>query len=197
MSLSLYIPDKQKATSFDKILAHYAGNSKKTLSRKLKAMLDRWIFCEALLRTHDQATVVSLMISKYRVSNFTALKDLRNTKKLFGAAFLIDKEWERMVAVQQMKQAAQQALDEKKYRDYSGIRKELNALLKLHEDANSGIDPDLLKPNTYVIKIISQNSGKELNMVELSSKPAEEREEIVDGDFVDYEMIADGEEAKN
>lgn len=69
-------------------ISHFMSNSESgiVLSAKEEMILDRWIYCNALLkeRKFTEEQIIESVIKKFNVSKFTARGDISNTMSLFA-----------------------------------------------------------------------------------------------------------------
>lgn len=90
--LVVSVPEKKDA--FSRIL-RFMGKSDITLSAQEEVILDRWVYCDVLLRgrimTHDE--VVQKMVDTWSISRFTALNDINQTQRLFERARQVSKKY--------------------------------------------------------------------------------------------------------
>lgn len=66
-----------------------------TLKVEEEAILNRWIFCDALLKAKedDEDAIIDKIMSQFGVSHITARKDISNTQRLFADARRINKKY--------------------------------------------------------------------------------------------------------
>ena len=182
--LKPYIPGQSNKTTLDTILEHLTGERKRKLSVSHQKMLDRWKVAEKLLRKHPKAsTVCKLLQAEFEYSQPTALSDIRNARRLFGSLLEVDTDFERLIAIEQMKKAAKKALKAELFKEFVSIRKELNRLMGLYEHEGGLIDPSMLQSNTFIFQL---GGRKEVEMSNLSNVPVEVREAAADNTYSDY-----------
>lgn len=66
-----------------------------TLKVEEEQILNRWIYCDALLRAKEdnEDGIIKKIVEKFEVSTFTARNDIANTQKLFADARKINKKY--------------------------------------------------------------------------------------------------------
>jgi molybdopterin converting factor small subunit len=90
--LSVLVPEKQDA--FTRIVRWYS-KSDITLLANEEAILNRWIYCDALMREGSKAyeEMVADVEEKFGVSKFTARKDIDSAMQLFARVRNISKKY--------------------------------------------------------------------------------------------------------
>lgn len=86
--------EKEKNDAFTRILRFY-DKADIVLTSEEELILDRWIYCDTLLRSRKYKTpeIISNIVTKFGVSKFTAQKDIRDTYSLFGQTRAISKRY--------------------------------------------------------------------------------------------------------
>lgn len=90
--LSVLVPEKQDA--FSRIL-RFMTKSDITLNANEEAILDRWCYCDVLMRSRKKTTdeIVADMVKRWDVSKFTAINDINATQKLFAKSRDVNKKY--------------------------------------------------------------------------------------------------------
>jgi hypothetical protein len=90
--LSVLVPEKHDA--FTRIVRWYS-KSDITLLAQEEAILNRWIYCDALMREGSKAyeEMVADVEAKFAVSKFTARKDIDSAMQLFARVRNISKKY--------------------------------------------------------------------------------------------------------
>lgn len=115
-----------------------------TLKVEEEAILKRWEFCDALLRSkeYDEETIIAKIVEMYNVSTFTARNDIGNAQRLFADSRKLNKKYlihlhleriDKDIQYVRKKLFAKQKDKEGKEYDPSIDAKELGAYAKLLE----------------------------------------------------------------
>lgn len=103
-----------KEDKFDRIFRYYGEeNGKVTLPEDLRKELDRWTFIRLLYGSWEPMSameIVRSVVKEFKVSESTAWRDLRNSKKLFAHLEKSNLEFERIVVIEQIKQLRAKAI---------------------------------------------------------------------------------------
>lgn len=78
--------DNEKATAFNNIL-RFMTDADIVLSAKEEVILDRWIYCDTMLRSRKwlDDDIIDKVVAKFSVSKFTARNDIYQAQSLFGS----------------------------------------------------------------------------------------------------------------
>lgn len=104
-----------------------------------EAILNRWIYCDALLREKEknEEQIIDDLVQKFTISPFTARQDITNTQRLFADARKINKKYLIHHHLQRIDEDIQR-LRKAFFQDRKGLKsvpdaKELSAYAKLME----------------------------------------------------------------
>lgn len=85
----------EKLTDIDAIILYLqdeSGTAK--LTKPQQAKLERWDFCDSLIRLYkNRQKVINMMVNKFEIGKATALRDYYSTQQTFGSNFSHNREY--------------------------------------------------------------------------------------------------------
>lgn len=114
--LSVLVPEKQDA--FSRIL-RFMTKADVTLTAVEEVILDRWVYCDVLLRSRVRSTdeIIEAIVAKWGVSKYTAINDVNATQKLFAKSRQISKKYLLHHHIEEIGLLIQKAGMKEKYMD--------------------------------------------------------------------------------
>lgn len=175
--------DARFESDFEKIMRWYRDETRYQLSDSLHARLLRWKFAQEFILTQRPLTdsqVVNYLMEHHDVSEPQAWRDVRDTKRLFVSMGKVNKEYDRIMLVAQIRDLRAKAL----HRDDLGVAAKCDATLQKmgvgeevkQEDTNAktielhiGFNPKLIgaKEIPNLLAEVSKHIGEEAARREL------------------------------
>lgn len=91
-SRALLLPKKREAFV---AIKRFMCEGDVTLKVEEEEILNRWIYCDALLRAKedDEESIIAKLVENYGIADSTARRDISNTQRLFADARKINKKY--------------------------------------------------------------------------------------------------------
>ena len=103
---------------FDEILRHFRSGGKRPLSPDLEQMVMRWKVAREFILTNRplvDSMTVSFVMASCQVSEATAWRDVRHTKRFFASMEAVNLEFEQIMLLADVKDLRVQALTKNKH----------------------------------------------------------------------------------
>jgi hypothetical protein len=182
--------DNEKNDAFTRILRFY-DKADIVLTAEEELIMDRWIYCDVLLRSRKHKTddVIEKIKEKFGVSKFTAQSDIRNTYSLFGQTRTISKEYILSHHVEDI----QMTIERFKYdKSLAPLLPKLYAELTRAANALQDVTTRKVLPAPVVIigsLTINQNDEKKMTIEEAREKWKQRKQKRSKEDYTDFEDV--------
>lgn len=168
------------SSSYARIYEWVMNRDSTFISDKDKQIYDRLDFCDNLLRKYGkQREVEALMKAKYpNISLVQIKRDIENTKRLFSSIATINKDYEKLFLIEDIKETI---LEAKKTGDLNArTRAQKNLYLALGLDKDDEIDLSKLENHEYIQIIATKGAVLKLDMMNLQQTPYTARKRVSD-----------------
>lgn len=196
---------KQKMDAFTRISGFMTGKAV-TLTSDEETILHRWIVCDGWMRQNSLTTdeICDKLRSDFKVSQFTALQDIKNAQKLFAMARSINKQYTGHLNLERINKDIQDARDRLFWYEDDETNtkvsripdaKELAALAKLYQAYNEAFKllPDEQPDQDKGVPVFNFNlmQGQQIIVgTPLDQALMEADQMLLDqGDEIDFEML--------
>lgn len=220
MGNKLQLVQSPKGDAFSNIVKFMTGNNDGTLvlSPDEEKMLSRLCAADALMRSnkHTSDAICKQLQADFAISEFTALKDLKNAQKLFSQAREINKKYLAHLHLERINADIEAARDRLFYEENPGMpgvkfartpdAKELAALAKLHDAYNNTLKAapsdevkEVLPPPIFIFNLIKGQEIETTLTVEQAMQEADELLQLPGASelYADYEVMQDGDDGSD
>lgn len=189
-NLPLKLPDT--ATDADRLFAHFSDVSgSSSLDPRLEEMAKRVEMAFDQLRSHYQdADIVRMIMTQFKVSRSTAYNDIATAKQVFGKLSPTNLEFETMYLLSVAKKNIKWAVDGKSVKELTRAIEAYTKVLSMIREEDK-IPWDKLQPNNYYMLINAPGGAVRLDLTNAHRMPASEITSIMQqlGDHFDEQTI--------
>lgn len=178
----LIAADSAYARIFDWVM----NRESKFISPQDKDMYDRWDFCDNQLRKYGKLREVeNMMRAKFPNISLSQIKrDIENTKRLFTSIATINKEYEKLFLLEDIKETILEAKNKGDLQARAKAQRNYYLALGLHKDDE--IDLSKLENHEYYLTIGTKDSILKIDLMNIQEMPVTARKRL--SDIIDSEI---------
>ncbi len=181
--------ENSKNDAFNKIVRFYIDGDV-ALSADEEKILNRWIFCDALLRQRKHKTdyIIAQLGEKFGVSKFTAQNDITQTYALFGQTRIMSKQYLISHHIEDIQQQIERYKFDKSLAQllpklYAELTRAINSL------PDGAAKPPSAPPTVVISTIVQQAPAATLSLEEAKEKLAAWKANKAAKEFDDFEDV--------
>ena len=168
------------ASSYARIYEWVMNRDSSFITDTDKQIFERWDFCDNQLRKYaNQREVEAMMKAKFKNISLSQIKkDIENTKRLFTSITTINKEYEKLFLLEDIKATI---LDAKASGNLNARTKaQKNMYLVLGLDKDDEIDLSKLENHEYYLAIGTRESIGKIDLMNIHEMPITARKRMSD-----------------
>jgi hypothetical protein len=185
---------KNEGTTLDKIKGHLVyGEHYVRLTQHEQELLERWNTVFNLLKIGKSTSAIHASLKRlYNVEGLaTVYRDIANAKKLFGSIDSVDKNAERIIAIEWARMTFRMALAKK---DIDGMNAATRNLIKAsaieHDDPETFTEEDMQQHVYYaIIKMPNESIQLDLSGTGLEKIPKRKVQGIIQSMYSDIDDV--------